>query len=135
MVQALLDEVAYLFVEAYDSIHGIQEDRSAVRRIRKAADDGEDGFYAVVASVFGDNLDKVFIYAANWAMDCIAYVDETWTPKDANDKAKMIEIEKLHLESVNAILQIAWRNNRHIADQIKGILLEAEEHFQHVQAR
>lgn len=135
MMQALLDEIAYLFVEAYDNLYGIQADRSAVRRIRKAADDGEDGLYAAVASVFRDKLDDAFIDAAIEAMDYIAYVDETWMPKDASDKAKMLELEKLHLDSVNAILHIARRNNRHIADQIQGILSEAEEHFQHIQAR
>ena len=73
----ILDEVAFLFVEQSDNLYGMLVDRTDVKRIRKSADDGEDGLFKVVASVFGDKLDDVFIGTANGAMDYIAYVDES----------------------------------------------------------
>ena len=73
MTLEILDEVAFLFVEQFDNLYGMLVDRTDVKRIRKSADDGEDGLFKVVASVFGDKLDDVFVGAANGAMDYIAY--------------------------------------------------------------
>ena len=56
MTLEILDEVAFLFVEQFDNLYGMLVDRTDVKRIRKSADDGEDGLFKVVASVFGDKL-------------------------------------------------------------------------------
>ena len=69
MTLEILDEVAFLFVEQFDNLYGMLVDRTDVKRIRKSADDGEDGLFKVVASVFGDKLDDGFVGAANGAMD------------------------------------------------------------------
>ena len=69
MTLEILDEVAFLFVEQFDNLYGMLVDRTDVKRIRKSADNGEDGLFKVVASVFGDKLDDVFVGAANGAMD------------------------------------------------------------------
>ena len=81
----ILDEVAYFFVDQFDNLYGMLVDRTDVRQIRKAADDGLDAIYAVVSSVFGDKLEDVLYGAAYTAMDSIAYEDESWTPKDVDD--------------------------------------------------
>ena len=47
--------------EREDNLYGMLVDRTDVKRIRKSADDGEDGLFKVVASVFGDKLDNVFV--------------------------------------------------------------------------
>ena len=75
MTLEILDEVAFLFVEQFDNLYGMLVDRTDVKRIRKSADDGEDGLFREVASVFGDKLDDVFVGAANGAMDyiCLLY--------------------------------------------------------------
>ena len=57
MTLEILDEVAFLFVEQFDNLYGMLVDRTDVKRIRKSADDGEDGLFKVAASVFGDKLD------------------------------------------------------------------------------
>ena len=69
MTLEILDEVAFLFVEQFDNLYGMLVDRTDVKRIRKSADDGEDGLFRVAASVFGDKLDDVLVGAANGAMD------------------------------------------------------------------
>ena len=74
MTLEILDEVAFLFVEQFDNLYGMLVDRADVKRIRKSADDGEDGLFRVAASVFGDKLDDVLVGAANGAMDYIAYL-------------------------------------------------------------
>jgi len=56
----ILDEVAYLFVEKYENIHGLYSEGyrpSEVDLIRKTAEKGEAALYTVVATIFGDKLD------------------------------------------------------------------------------
>lgn len=135
MTLEILDEVAFLFVEQFDNLYGMLVDRTDVKRIRKSADDGEDGLFKVVASVFGDKLDDVFVEAANGAMDYIAYVDETWTPEDDEDRKRTLETEAFHLESLKAVLEIAEKNGLSVVGQIRDILAEGEEHLRHLKER
>ena len=135
MTLEILDEVAFLFVEQFDNLYGMLVDRTDVKRIRKSADDGEDGLFKVVASVFGDKLDDVFVGAANGAMDYIAYVDETWTPEDDEDRKRTLETEAFHLESLKAVLEIAEKNGLSVVGQIRDILAEGEEHLRHLKER
>ena len=135
MTLEILDEVAFLFVEQFDNLYGMLVDRTDVKRIRKSADDGEDGLFKVVASVFGDKLDDVFIGTANGAMDYIAYVDETWTPEDDEDRKRTLETEAFHLESLKAVLEIAEKNGLSVVGQIRDILAEGEEHLRHLKER
>ena len=135
MTLEILDEVAFLFVEQFDNLYGMLVDRTDVKRIRKSADDGEDGLFRVAASVFGDKLDDVFVGAANGAMDYIAYVDETWAPKDDEDRRRTLETEAFHLESLKALLEIAEKNGRSVVGQIRDILAEGEEHLRHLKER
>lgn len=135
MTLKILDEVAFLFVEQFDNLYGMLVDRTDVKRIRKAADDGEDGLFRVAASVFGDKLDDVLVGAANGAMDYIAYVDETRTPEDNEDWKRTLETEAFHLESLKAVLEIAEQNGRSVIGQIRDILAEGEEHLRHLKER
>ena len=135
MTLEILDEVAFLFVEQFDNLYGMLVDRADVKRIRKSADDGEDGLFRVAASVFGDKLDDVLVGAANGAMDYIAYVDETWTPKDDEDRKRTLETEAFHLESLKEVLEIAEKNGRNVVGQIRDILAEGEEHLRHLKER
>lgn len=135
MTLEILDEVAFLFVEQFDNLYGMLVDRTDVKRIRKSADDGDDGLFKVVASVFGDKLDDVFVGAANGAMDYIAYVDETWTPEDDEDRKRTLETEAFHLESLKAVLEIAEKNGLSVVGQIRDILAEGEEHLRHLKER
>ena len=133
-----LDDVAYLFVEQYESIHGLYSESyrpSEVDLIRRTADKGEAALYTVVATIFGDKLDEVLVGAANGAMDYIAYVDETWDPKDAEDKAKMLAMEAVHLESLEAIIRMAQMNGCGVVDELENIRSEAASHFQRLKAR
>ena len=133
-----LDDVAYLFVEQYESIHGLYSESyrpSEVDLIRRTADKGEAALYTVVATVFGDKLDEVLVGAANGAMDYIAYVDETWDPKDAEDKAKMLAMEAVHLESLDPIIRMAQMNGCGAVDELERIRREATSHFQRLKAR
>ncbi len=135
MTLEILDEVAFLFVEQFDNLYGMLVDRTDVKRIRKSADDGEDGLFRVAASVFGDKLDDVLVGAANGAMDYIAYVDETWTPEDDEDRKRTLETESFHMESLKAVLEIAEKNGRSVVSQIRDILTEGEEHLRHLKER
>ena len=135
MTLEILDEVACLFVEQFDNLYGMLVDRTDVKRIRKSADDGEDGLFKVVASVFGDKLDDVFVGAANGAMDYIAYMDETWTPEDDEDRKRTLETEAFQLESLKAVLEIAEKNGLSVVGQIRDILAEGEEHLRHLKER
>lgn len=135
MTLEILDEVAFLFVEQFDNLYGMLVDRTDVKRIRKSADDDDDGLFKVVASVFGDKLDDVFVGAANGAMDYIAYVDETWTPEDDEDRKRTLETEAFHLESPKAVLEIAEKNGLSVVGQIRDILAEGEEHLRHLKER
>ena len=133
-----LDDVAYLFVEQYESIHGLYSESyrpSEVDLIRRTADKGEAALYTVVATVFGDKLDEVLVGAANGAMDYIAYVDETWDPKDAEDKAKMLAMEAVHLESLDPIIRMAQMNGCGAVDELERIRREATSHFQRLKGR
>lgn len=135
MTLEILDEVAFLFVEQFDNLYGMLVDRTDVKRIRKSADDDDDGLFKVVASVFGDKLADVFVGAANGAMDYIAYVDETWTPEDDEDRKRTLETEAFHLESLKAVLEIAEKNGLSGVGQIRDILAEGEEHLRHLKER
>ena len=133
-----LDDVAYLFVEQYENIHGLYSESyrpSEVDLIRRTADKGEAALYTVVATVFGDKLDEVLVGAANGAMDYIAYVDETWDPKDAEDKEKMLAMEAVHLESLENIIRMAQMNGCGTVDELEKIQREAASHFQRLKAR
>ena len=134
----ILDEVAYLFVEQYENIHGLYTEsyrKPEVDLIRRTADKGEAALYTVVATIFGDKLDEVLVGAANGAMDYIAYVDETWKPKDAEDKAKMLAMEAVHLESLEAIIRMAQLNECSVINELEKIENQAKEHFQRLQQR
>ena len=135
MTLEILDEVAFLFVEQFDNLYGMLVDRTDVKRIRKSADDDDDGLFKVVASVFGDKLDDVFVGAANGAMDYIAYVDETWTPEDDEDRKRTLETEAFQLESLKAVLEIAEKNGLSVVGQIRDILAEGEEHLRRLKER
>lgn len=135
MTLEILDEVAFLFVEQFDNLYGMLVDRTDVKRIRKSADDGEDGLFRVAASVFGDKLDDVLVGTANGAMDYIAYVDETWMPEDDEDRKRTLETEAFHLESLKAVLEIAEKNGLSVVGQIRDILAEGEEHLRHLKER
>ena len=135
MTLEILDEVAFLFVEQFDNLYGMLVDRTDVKRIRKSADDGEDGLFRVAASVFGDKLDDVLVGAANGAMDYIAYVDETWTPEDDEDRKRTLKNEAFHLESLKAVLEIAEKNGQSVVGQIRDILTEGEEHLRNLKER
>ena len=135
MTLEILDEVAFLFVEQFDNLYGMLADRIDVKRIRKSADDGEEGLFKVAASVFGDKLDDVLVGAANGAMDYIAYVDETWTPEDDEDRKRTLKTEAFHLESLKAVLEIAEKNGRNVVGQIRDILTEGEDHLRHLKER
>ena len=135
MTLEILDEVAFLFVEQFDNLYGMLADRIDVKRIRKSADDGEEGLFKVAASVFGDKLDDVLVGAANGAMDYIAYVDETWTPEDDEDRKRTLKTEAFHLESLKAVLEIAEKNGRNAVGQIRDILTEGEDHLRHLKER
>jgi len=131
----ILDEVAYLFVDQFDNLYGMLVDRTDVRRIRKAADDGLDAIYDVVSSVFGDKLEEVLYGAAYTAMDSIAYEDESWTPKDAEDREMTLDMARLHLDSLKGVLQMAEQNGHGNVGQIKGLLAEAEGHLKNLEER
>lgn len=133
--QEILDEVAFLFVEQFDNLYGMLVDRTDVKRIRQSTDDGKEGLYRVAASVFGDKLDDVLVGAANGAMDYIAYVDESWTPKDDEDRRRTLETEAFHLESLKAVLDIAEHSGRGVVRQIRDILAEGEKHLSHLTER
>ena len=131
----ILDEVAYLFVDQFDNLYGMLVDRTDVRRIRKAADDGLDAIYDVVSSVFGDKLEEVLYGAAYTAMDSIAYEDESWTPKDAEDREMTLDMARLHLEALNGVLQMAEQNGHGNVEQIRGLLADAEGHLKKLEER
>lgn len=85
MNQKVFDEVAFLFVEQYEKLHTKNYKRQDVRIIRESAQKGIPVMYTIVATLFGEYMDSALVGAAYGAMDYIAYVDETWTPKGAAD--------------------------------------------------
>ena len=131
----ILDEVAYLFVDQFDNLYGMLVDRTDVRRIRKAADDGLEAIYDVVSSVFGNKLEEVLYGAAYTAMDSIAYEDESWTPKDVEDREMTLDMARLHLDSLKGVLQMAEQNGHGNVGQIVGLLAEAEGHLKDMEER
>ena len=133
-----LDDVAYLFVEQYENLHGLYTDeyrKSEVDLIRRTADKGESALYTVVATIFGERLEDVMIGAAHGAMDYISYVDETWEPKDAEDMANTLAMEAEHLESLEAILRMAQMNECSVVEELEGIMAEAKVHYQRLKQR
>ena len=93
--------------------------------IRRTADKGESALYTVVASIFGEGLDDVMVGAANGAMDYIAYTDETWVPKDVEDKTNTLAMEAEHLESLEVILRMALMNECNVVKELEEITSEA----------
>ena len=90
-----LDDVAYLFVEQYENLHGLYTEeyrKHEVDLIRRTADKSESALYTVVTTICGEKLEDVMVGAAHGAIDYIAYVDETWVPKDAEDKENTLVI-------------------------------------------
>ena len=133
-----MDDVAFLFVEQYENNHGFCSEsynKTEVALIRRAAEKGELALYTVVASLFCDRLDDALVKAACAAMDYIAYVDETWMPKDEGDKANTLATQRLHLESIDAILRMARQNERGNVAELERIASEARTHFQILQLR
>jgi len=133
-----LDDVAYLFVEQYENLHGLYTEeykKSEVDLIRRIADKGESALYTVVASIFGEGLDDVMVSAANGAMDYIAYVDETWEPKDVEDKTNTLAMEAVHLESLETILRMAQMNECSVVKELEGFMAEAKVHFHRLKLR
>ena len=133
-----LDDVTYLFVEQYENLHGLytkEYRKPEVDLIRRTADKGESALYTVVASIFGEGLDDVMVGAANGAMDYIAYTDETWVPKDVEDKTNTLAMEAEHLESLEVILRMAHMNECNVVQELEEITSEAKTYFQRLKQR
>ena len=133
-----LDDVAYLFVEQYENLHGLYTEeykKSEVNLIRRTADKGESALYTVVATIFGERLEDVMVGAAHGAMDYIAYVDETWVPKDVEDKANTLVMEAEHLDSLEVILRMAQMNECSVVKELEEIMNEAKDHFRRLEQR
>ena len=134
----VLDDVAHLFVEQYENVRGFlseQYSKDEVALIKKTADKGEMALYTVAATLFGDDINQVLKDAAFGAMDYIAYVDETWTPKDEEDKNTTLEMERVHLDSLEVLLQMAQMNNGAMVPEIQTIKAEADMHFRRLEKR
>ena len=134
----VLADVAHLFVEQYENVRGFlseQYRQDEVALIRKTADKGEMALYTVAATLFGDDINQVLKDAAFGAMDYIAYVDETWTPKDEEDKNSTLEMERVHLDSLEVLLRMAQMNNGAMAREIQTIKAEADMHFRRLEER
>ena len=133
-----LDDVAYLFVEQYENLHGLYTEeykKSEVNLIRRTADKGESALYTVVATIFGKRLEDVMVGAAHGAMDYIAYVDETWVPKDVEDKANTLVMEVEHLDSLEVILCMAQMNECSVVKELEEIMNAAKDHFRRLEQR
>ena len=134
----VLDDVAHLFVEQYENVRGFlseQYRQDEVALIRKTADKGEMALYTVAATLFGNDINQVLKDAAFGAMDYIAYVDETWTPKDEEDKSNTLAMEKVHLDSLEVLLRMAQMNNGAMVPEIQTIKAEADMHFRRLEER
>ena len=123
--QMIMEEVACLFVEQYEDMFRVGYKITDVNHIRKTADRGILALYTVVATIFGDDITQALKGAAFGAMDYIAYVDETWTPKNATEKDEMLDLEKPHLDSIDVIMCMAEMHGSDIAEEIMDIMLEA----------
>ena len=134
----VLDDVAHLFVEQYENVRGFlseQYSKDEVELIRKTADKGEMALYTVAATLFGDDINQVLKDAAFGAMDYIAYVDETWTPKDEEDKRDTLAMEMVHLDSLEVLLRMVQMNNGAMVPEIQAIKAEADMHFRRLEER
>lgn len=89
----------------------------------------------MLATIFGEKLEDVIVGAAHGAMDYIAYVDETWVPKEIGEKADMLAMEAEHLESLEVILRMAQMNECSVLKEIEGIMAEEEARFQLLEQR
>ena len=125
----IMEEVACLFVEQYEALFHKDYKVSDVNLIRKTANRGMLALYTVVATIFGDSIAQALKGAAFGAMDYIAYVDETWTPRDAADKTAMLDLERPHLESIGVILRMGEMYGNGIVEEIMNILLAARCHY------
>lgn len=125
----IMEEVACLFVEQYEAMLHKDYKVFDVNLIRKTANKGMLALYTVVATIFGDSITQALKGAAFGAMDYIAYVDETWTPRDAADKTAMLDLERPHLESIEVILRMGEMCGNGIVEEINDILLAARYHY------
>ena len=80
-------------------------------------------------------LEEVLYGAAYTAMDSIAYEDESWTPKDAEDREMTLDMAQLHLEALKGVLQMAEQNGHGNVEQIRGLLADAEGHLKNLEER
>ena len=62
-------------------------------------------------------------------------MDETWTPKDEEDKNNTLEMERVHLDSLEVLLRMAQMNNGAMAPEIQTIKAEADMHFRRLEER
>ena len=125
-------------MEQYENARGFlseQYSKDEVALIRKTADKGEMALYTVAATLFGNDINQVLKDAAFGAMDYIAYVDETWTPKDEEDKNNTLEMERVHLDSLEVLLRMAQMNNGAMVPEIQTIKAEADMHFRRLEER
>jgi hypothetical protein len=125
----IMEEVACLFVEQYEAMFHKDYKVSDVNLIRKTANRGIMDLYVVVATLFGDSIAQALKGAAFGAMDYIAYVDETWTPRNSADKAEMLDLERPHLESIEVILRMGEMYGNDVVEEIVEILLAARRHY------
>ena len=125
----IMEEVACLFVEQYEAMFQKDYKVSDVNLIRKAANRGMLALYTVVATIFGNGIVQALKGAAFGAMDYIAYVDETWTPRDTSDKTAMLDLERPHLESIEVIIRMGEIHGNDVVEEIKDILLAAKCHY------
>ena len=116
----IMEEVACLFVEQYEAMFHKDYKVSDVNLIRKTANRGIMNLYTVVATLFGDSIAQALKGAAFGAMDYIAYVDETWTPRNSADKAEMLDLERPHLESIEVILRMGEMHGNDVVEEIIG---------------
>ena len=127
--QMIMEEVACLFVEQYEAMFHKDYKVSDVNLIRKTANRGISALYTVVATIFEDGIAQALKGAAFGAMDYIAYVDETWTPRDTADKTEMLDLERPHLESIGVILRMGEMHGNDVVEEIMDILLVARRHY------
>ena len=70
MTLEILDEVAFLFVEQFDNLYGMLVDRTDVKRIRKSADDDEDGLFEAMTP---QNFTVVNHMTTSWIIVTLAH--------------------------------------------------------------
>ena len=62
-------------------------------------------------------------------------MEETWTPKDEEDKNNTLEMERVHLDSLEVLLRMAQMNNGAMVPEIQAIKAEADMHFRRLEER